>query len=351
MKTPNEKAIKSLSRFDIPLEHLEEFIAVHCHIVETYPKKLQNFYANFVPAIVEQKTFYDIKERHEKLCRMKKGVTLERMILYYGEALGTEKFEQYRQKQANTNTFEYKHRVYGWSREQFDEYNSQRAVTRENLVKKYGEENGNLKFDQYCERQSYTKTLEYYIETYGEDLGSIRFKETCKKKGLTLENFIRLYGEELAEEKLVAVMQKTTNAFYQKSSQVFCWCLDHRFAEMQKSQMFQEKQQKEFTQYSIEESRCYKYDYVDLRNKIAIEYHGDHWHANPAIYSPSDCLKIRTVLQNVTAADVWCNDLQKQKHIENRGFLYICVWEQEWVSDRDVVLERIENAIRNHIRV
>ena len=51
---------------------------------------------------------------------------------------------------AKKNTFEYKKEKFGWSPEDFKEFNKSRAVTKENLIKKHGEEKGLEIFNNYC---------------------------------------------------------------------------------------------------------------------------------------------------------------------------------------------------------
>ena len=91
------------------------------------------------------------------------------------------------------------------------------------------------------------------------------------------------------------------------------------------------------------------YDYVSFDYKIVIEYHGDAWHANPRIYKPSDKLNVRKVLSEKTACEVWEEDMKKQRHIESLGFKYFVVWESDWISDRNLVIERLKNEFRIHI--
>ena len=68
------------------------------------------------------------------------AVTLKNLVKKYGENEGKLRWEKYRNLQAVTNTFEYKKEKYGWSREDFDKFNQSRAITEENLINRYGDE-------------------------------------------------------------------------------------------------------------------------------------------------------------------------------------------------------------------
>ena len=120
------------------------------------------------------------------------AMTKEKMIDKYGEEEGNKKWEKYCKRQSETNTFEYKQKIYGWTEEEFKKYNKSRAVTLKNLIKKYGEEEGNKRWNDYIEQQKLTKSLEYMVEKFGIE----KARQINKSKALTLENFINRLGEE-----------------------------------------------------------------------------------------------------------------------------------------------------------
>lgn len=81
----------------------------------------------------------------------KRAVTLENLINKYGKVDGKNRWDSYRKKQAETNTFEYKQKKYGWTKEQFDDYNKSRGVS--------GERNGNYGSSYY----------QIWVEKYGKE--------------------------------------------------------------------------------------------------------------------------------------------------------------------------------------
>lgn len=81
----------------------------------------------------------DWEERFRKIVALpKRGYTLQRCIVMYGEELGRKKWKEYCDKQAYTNSQEYKK----MSDLEFKKYNKSRAITKENMIKKYGAEKG-----------------------------------------------------------------------------------------------------------------------------------------------------------------------------------------------------------------
>jgi hypothetical protein len=100
------------------------------------------------------------RERYNK----KSVPTLENMILKYGNDEGAKRWEIYRQKQAYTNSFEYKREKYGWSLEDWKNYNKSRGVI--------GEKNGNYGSSYY----------EVWVEKYGKDEADRMNAEVSKLK-------------------------------------------------------------------------------------------------------------------------------------------------------------------------
>ena len=184
-------------------------------------------------------------EKYRKSCAR----TEEFFVNKYGKDEGLKRWNEYRRKQSVTNTFEYKEKVYGWSKEQFDEYNKSRAVTLKNLVKKYGEDEGQIRWDNYCKRQAYTCSIEYYIEKYGEEQGKIEFNK-------------------MLESKVV----RPSGNFYSKESQI----LFDKIAAANKHNHIL---------YFGENERLIKIgkthallDFFNETTNKAIEFYGDYWH-------------------------------------------------------------------------
>lgn len=160
---------------------------------------------------------FDIPLEEAKKSNKKYSWTKEKAVEKYGEEIGLKIWEEYVGKQAKTNTYEYKKEKYGWSKEQFDDYNKSRAVTLDNLIKKHGKDLGEKMWDDYILRQSETKSLKWMIEKYGEEKAT----EINSQKSLTLENFIRKYGEEEGLLRWEEFSIKRYNPYSQISQTLF----------------------------------------------------------------------------------------------------------------------------------
>lgn len=296
-----------------------------CEIRKSHAARLQ-YLAN------HDITNYD--EAMAKLRELKslpRGITLAGLIARHGEVKGTEIFSNYRKRCAETNTFEFKNKTHGWSRDDFDEYNARRAMTLDNMCERYGDEEGTERWNAYCERQRFTNSAEF--------LGKDRYKAINKKKAITLENFQEKYGIATGLEKYIAARQSTP-MFYSAASQEFCDML-------MTTALFAADKVYYATHSDTGEYGClgidnvyYKYDFVSIDKRLCIEYNGDYFHANPKMYSPGDVFDFGR--GEITARDIWDKDQVKLQSIrETRGFDVIVVWDSEFKQNKEKTIERI----------
>lgn len=266
----------------------------------------------------------------------KRGVYLEKLVFINGNEIGTKLFEEYKRKQAYTNTFEYKNKKYGFTKSQFDEYNKSRAVTLENLIKKYGESQGTLKYNEYCKVQAFTNTEEY--------LGTEKYKEVNNKKSHTLKNYILRYGEDKAEDKLLEFYEKiTSKRSYSKISQECFYEIQKFLTEEENKSTYFASKNKEYC--LIHQNGIFLYDFVCTKLNLCIEYHGDHYHGNPKFYRPDDYLRGRGCT-NIKVKSKWEYDKQKADLLKNmRGYDTVVIWDSDWRENKDDVIYKLNNHI------
>ena len=263
-----------------------------------------------------------------------KGYTLQKCVLMYGEELGNVAWKEYCDKQANSNTFEYKQEKYGWTKEKFDVYNASRAVTLENCVDRHGEEVGTKIFLDYCERQKYVGCAkEYFIEKYGEELGTQKYLEVNAQKSLTVENFIRKYGEIDGPNKFRDYYENRSSDSYSKVSQVLFDAIYERMNN--KDHVHYATLNKEFTKYDNENKRCYFYDFVCSQRQKVIEFNGITYHAK----SQTDESFRNPFNVELTAKEVYDTEQIKLDLIKNLGFEVFIVWEDLYYQDREGLLK------------
>ena len=253
-------------------------------------------------------------EEYKKICSQTVGITENAMIRKWGEEEGKKRWKSYCDKQAETNTFKYKQEKYGWSKEQFEEFNKSRAVTLELCIERHGEEAGRKMWDEYCERQRYTTSLEYMIEEYGEEEGIKKFKDFCYYRTNSCGS--RSYS---------LISQQCFNTIYSHintTNEIFYHDLNREYS-------------------IINNTNTYNLDFYDKTKNLVIEFLGDYWHANPKRYNSDETIIHHQ--KSICVKDIWKYDKQRKRNICKvlNNPIYIEVWESDWKENPDKVMEEI----------
>lgn len=269
-------------------------------------------------------------------------VTKENLVTKYGEEEGLKRWESYRTKQAHTNSFEYKKEKYGWTKEQFDEYNSSRAQTLEKMIDRYGEEEGTIKWMNYCERQAFSNSKEYFIKKYGIEKGTIKYLEINKLKAKA--NDPKSIAEELgittdeAVELIISRHARPGKTWGSNLEKDFTSQLEDMLGVKLEYSTFS----KPFGKWS---SHLNGYVVFDIKhNNCIIEFNGDYWHANPKIY------KDDAVIRGKTAKYIQERDRLKIKTAEELGYRVMTVWESEYRENKKDILEEVVKWIQNGLK-
>lgn len=266
------------------------------------------------------------------------GITREKLVSKYGIEDGNRRWDSYVAAQRDTNLYSTKAQKYGWSPEDFKEFNKSRAVTLSNLKKKHGDIEGERRWLAYLEKQKHTKSLQYLIEKYGVD------KATAinSSKALTEDNFIRKYGESGKSKyaEYVANVRKPVSLV----SQEFFKSLDDALSKFNLTTYYNDKNS-EYSKRLSTGAYC-KLDYYIAELKLAIEYYGDFWHANPKLYESSRVLysgKTASVIQKENRARLI--QLKKDHSIDS-----LIVWQYDDTKNRHAELTNIVNYVELQIR-
>jgi hypothetical protein len=269
--------------------------------------------------------------------RIKKStaVTLENFIKKYGENLGQEKWTNYREKQAYSNTFEYKKKKYGWTKNKWSKFNKSRAVTVENLVRKYGEVVGLEKWHQYCEKQKITKSKEYFVKKYGIE----KWNELCIKKSQVHNPIFISQNEGITIEQALSKIAARRGAAYTSKLELdFIRMLEQKFGKLDHTTIC-----KPFGRWDHENNQYVIYD-IKHKNCI-IEFNGDYWHANPKYYSEKD------LIRNQTAAEIWKKDQHKREIAESFNLSVYTVWESDYLDNKNETITKVIEWIQNTLKL
>lgn len=278
----------------------------------------------------------------EVYCGRSTGITLEKKIRKYGEIEGKKKWDDYCKFQSEKNTFKYKKEKYGWTEEQFNNYNNKRASTESNFISRYGEEEGKKKWEKYCITQSYVGCKkEYFIEKYGEIDGIKKYNELNRKKAHTRSYYIEKYGTILGiinyEDYLYKLSQRKIKSVSKISQK--CFKEIEINIENKENIYFYDKNYEYVIYLSGLETSVFL-DFFDIKLNKAIEFYGDYWHANPIIYKNDEIIKYPNSVE-MKSSDIHEKDkkrlflLKQEYNIDT-----MVIWETDYKNNKDVVIKK-----------
>ena len=319
---------KIVENISYPLQVCQECLVKH------FPE-IKLPVSSFCAMCESTKFAFDIPEDVYLKARQKYAMTQKHMIEKYGEEEGKKMWDRYCKRQSETNTYEYKKEKYGWTEDQFKEYNKSRAVTLKNLIKRHGEEEGKKMWDRYCKRQSETKSWEYMVRTFGEE----KAKSINKAKSQTLEALIKRYGEEEGMNRYMEKINKIS-PYYSEISQMFFNKLDKFLSPKYKT--YYATKNREFG-VNLKDRYVFLDYFIDELN-LCIEFNGTNFHADPRIYKKDDHPNPFDL--NITAQEIWDNDKDRIKKLKKlRNIDTVVVWEIDYNNGIDIK-DFIENTLK-----
>jgi len=259
---------------------------------------------------------FKIDEKKSKEWKSKNySITEKTLIEKYGEKNGKKRWKNYCDKQAYSNTYEYKKENHGWSKIEFSEYNKSRSVTLGNLIKKHGEEMGLNMWQKYIERQRYTCSKEYFLEEYGEIIGLEKYRNFVIKR---IEQKSEFGYSEISQKIFEKVIQKlNTNYIY-----------------------FYGDREKIFNN----DLKYYLLDFYIEELDLGIEFNGDIWHGNPKMFNENDTPN--PFDKKLLAKSIWQKDKIKIDFIKTKISDVIIVWESEL---KEKGLDKLTDELVNKI--
>lgn len=262
------------------------------------------------------------------------AVTLDNLVKKYGVNEGHSRWNSYRKKQAYTNSFEHKKEKYGWTKEQFNQYNSSRAQTLEKMIERYGEINGVERWQTYCERQAYTNTKDYFIKKYGLEKGHQKYLEVNKSKAVN--------NPIILAEKMGITVDDATDIVIRRQKNFFTSNLEKEFTTLLENKIGPLEYTSFSKPYGKWSSLLKTYVVYDIKHKdCIIEFNGDYWHANPKLFE--DTAEIR----GKSAKEIRERDMLKLKTVEEQGFRTFVVWESDFINNKQQTIEKVAKWISN----
>jgi len=253
-----------------------------------------------------------------------RATTLENCILKYGETAGTSFFNEYRYKQAYSNSYEYKRDKYGWSIEQFNEYNKSRGVQ--------GESNGNY-------GSSYYKV---WVDKYGKETADAMNARSSLKKTHSYEQYlISANGDvELATERWHNYLKNFKPGKSNVSIELFDRLRDDILQCTEFKKIFYANNNQEwFVRFNNKE--IYFIDFFLKDTGKVIEFYGDYWHANPNQYDVSQTISYPGGV-NRQVSEIWNSDAERIKNIMSVPYIrdVMIIWESDFKRDKYAIINK-----------
>lgn len=313
IKGHSYKSIKTVNNTDYHLCVCEKCLR------DKFPE-IHNLSRTFNVMSDPTKFAFEISDNDFENSRNRYAMTQEHMIEKYGEEEGSAIWENYCKRQAETNTFEYKHKKYGMNKLEFEEYNRSRAVTKTNLIKKYGEQEGLRKWNEYVEKQKITKSWDYMVEKFGEE----KAREINLRKINVRYNFKN-------SDKVIGV-SKVSQKFFNEIDILISKKYETFYANKNKEQMF------------IVNGKFCSLDYYIPELKICVEFNGSCYHGDYRVFNDND---ICNPFSELTAKQLREKDQERYKALEKEyGIRTFVVWELDYKNGID-----IEDFITNTLKI
>ena len=225
------------------------------------------------------------------------------------------------------------HRKFFKSDKEYSQFQAQCSL--QSFIRRYGKEQGKLKFDEYKKLRAYLASEEYFIKKLGEKQGKIKYRQIQKRKAITRENLCKKYGQVNGDKRYASFLDKTLKNFVSKKSIDFLDTVSNVCdIDIRHGKNSSEKKIKcEKTMHPVD-------GYCKTLNCI-FEFYGDKWHVNPELYSEKD-----TNIRNKIATKVWSHD---KKRLNNMlpvvNAIFVC-WEYDWKHNKDNVLNQVKELIQ-----
>ena len=245
--------------------------------------------------------------------------SLDSFIKKYGEVEGNKRWNDYVEKQRITNTFEYKHAKCGMTEEEFDRYNKNRSCTLDNFIKRYGENEGIEKWNKYRKKEAYCNTRKYFIETYGEIEGLKKW-----------ENFDNA---------------RKSNRGYSFISQEFFRSLisDPLF---ENHEIYFAERNYEY-EVLTENGSLYYLDFYDKTIGICIEFNGLKFHPKPGKYKDDEIFNGLYKTSNKTVKELIEKEEKRNSDIEKElKATVITVWEDDYKHNKRQCIQNTLDIIK-----
>ena len=159
-----------------------------------------------------------------------------------------------------------------------------------------------------------------------------RWKECSKKKSGSLENYVRLYGEEEGAIRFQAAKNKLYSKIEMELFNSIQNVSEHHYLYGDEQYKFGLRK----NEWEIYKKKIFYVDFMDKENKKIIEFNGDIWHANPNIFEDNDFPN--PYLKTVSAKSIQDIDKKRYEFYYKLGYILKVVWESEYLLNKEKIV-------------
>ena len=153
-------------------------------------------------------------------------------------------------------------------------------------------------------------------------------KQINLKKAVTLENLQRKYGEDLGEQKYCSIL-KNRKTYTSKESTMFFNKVISQINLDEYPIWSGSLDKKEYFLYDSNLKKFYFYDFVLKNRKIIVEYHGESFHPRKDKLTPSEWCSWKMPFTNESADSKFEFDQRKNNFAKSQGFVVVEIWSSD----------------------
>lgn len=174
-----------------------------------------------------------------------------------------------------------------------------------------------------------TFSLEQCIEKYGIDEGTTKWKDRQRKWQATLDALPEEEKIRIEQQKMFAL----TNSYSKISQSLFDAIISQTGIT---DAMYGVNEKVIVTKHT----KRIRPDFT-VGDKI-IEFNGDFWHANPALYDETSIIKIpsKKGIVLTEAGEIWKNDKVRLSILQSLGYKVHIVWEKDYKKDKQGTIQK-----------
>lgn len=192
-------------------------------------------------------------------------------------------------------------------------------------LEKYGKEEANKR--KKLKREKASQSLSGSNNPmYGKNVYDVWLEKLGKEEA---DKRYEQYKQTLSDTSFWHKFNKINKNNWSKISQQIFWKIYEQISEKYKHIYFGELNH----EYGCETNQ--NFDFVVKDNKKIIEFNGDHFHANPALYKAHD---IPLSFLKLYASEIWEKEKIKLDKARKNGYIIKVIWESEYLKNKDAVI-------------